>query len=341
MDEQELAAGEEVVVAVEPIEQTLDQTLRPKLLDDFIGQQELKDNLSIMIQAARQRGEPLEHILLYGNPGLGKTTLAYIIGREMGANVRIASGPVLERVGDLAAILSNLSAGDVLFIDEIHRLNKSVEEVLYPAMEEFALDVVIGKGPTARTLRIDLPRFTLIGATTRMSLLSSPLRDRFGVTHHLNFYETPEISSIVRRSANLLNLATGDASLGVIASRSRGTPRIANRLLRRVRDYAEVKTGGVVTPELAAEALSALHVDAEGLDAVDRRLLSAIIEKFSGGPVGLNSVAAAIQEDEATIEEVYEPYLIKTGFLERTPRGRMATKRSYEHLGINVPARLL
>lgn len=330
-----------VDAALEPVEQTLDQTLRPKLLDDFIGQQGLKDNLSIMIQAARQRNEPLEHILLYGNPGLGKTTLAHIIGREMGANVRMASGPVLERVGDLAAILSNLTAGDVLFIDEIHRLNKSVEEVLYPAMEDFALDVVIGKGPTARTMRIDLPRFTLIGATTRMSLLSSPLRDRFGVTHHLNFYETPEITSIARRSANLLNLAAGDAALGVIASRARGTPRIANRLLRRVRDYAEVKTGGVVTPALADEALQALHVDHLGLGALDRQLLAVIIEKFSGGPVGLNSVAAAIQEDEATIEEVYEPYLIKAGFLERTPRGRIATKAAYEHLGIRIPARLL
>lgn len=339
MEEVEITTDEEPLVAA--VEKTLDHTLRPTLLDDFIGQQELKENLSIMIQAARGRGESLEHILLYGNPGLGKTTLAYIIGREMGANVRIASGPVLERVGDLAAILSNLTAGDVLFIDEIHRLNKSVEEVLYPAMEDFALDVVIGKGPTARTLRIDLPRFTLIGATTRMSLLSSPLRDRFGVTHHLNFYETPEITAIARRSAHLLQLAAGDDALKVIASRARGTPRIANRLLRRVRDYAEVKTGGVVTTELAAEALGALNVDHVGLDATDRRLMLAIIEKFNGGPVGLNSVAASIQEDEATIEEVYEPYLIKIGFLERTPRGRVVTRQGYEHVGVNVPSRLL
>ncbi len=340
---EEIEVTEEAVseAAPEAIEQTLDQTLRPKLLDDFIGQQELKDNLGIMIQAARGRNEPLEHILLYGNPGLGKTTLAYIIGREMGANVKIAAGPVLERVGDLAAILSNLSAGDILFIDEIHRLNKSVEEVLYPAMEEYALDVVIGKGPTARTLRIDLPRFTLIGATTRMSLLSSPLRDRFGVTHHLNFYEPKEIGAIVRRSANLLNLASGDEALSVIAHRARGTPRIANRLLRRVRDYAEVKTGGVVTTSLAEEALTALKVDHRGLDATDRRLLTTIIERFGGGPVGVNSVAAAIQEDEETIEDVYEPYLIKAGFLERTPRGRMVTRLGYEHLGINVPSRLL
>lgn len=336
----ELALPSALDVPTTEVEKTLDHTLRPKLLDDFVGQQELKDHLSIMIQAARQRGEPLEHILLYGNPGLGKTTLAYIIGREMGANVRIASGPVLERVGDLAAILSNLTAGDVLFIDEIHRLNKSVEEVLYPAMEDYALDVVIGKGPTARTLRIDLPRFTLIGATTRMSLLSSPLRDRFGVTHHLSFYDTPDLTAIARRSANLLKLAAGDEALAVIAHRSRGTPRIANRLLRRVRDYAEVKTGGVVTKDLAAEALGALNVDHMGLDATDRRLLGAIIEKFNGGPVGVNSIAAAIQEDEATIEEVYEPYLIKLGFLERTPRGRVVTNAGYTHLNMNPPSSL-
>lgn len=339
MDEVNLQDSE--LAPTPPEDRTLDQTLRPRTLADFIGQEQLKTNLSIMIEAAKKRKEPLEHILFYGNPGLGKTTLAYIIAHEFGSSLRTVSGPMLERVGDIAAILTNLTPGDVLFIDEIHRLNRSVEEVLYPAMEEYALDLVIGKGPAARTLRIDLPKFTLVGATTKMSLLSSPLRDRFGVTHHLNFYEVDEISTIIKRSAVILDVPIEQGAIALIAARSRGTPRVANRLLRRTRDYADVKGQGIITKEIAEQALSSLNVDTVGLDETDRQLLMIIIEKFSGGPVGLGSLAAATQEDEPTIEEIYEPYLIKLGFLERTPRGRMATLCAYKHLGKELPQRLL
>lgn len=318
-------------------EQKLENTLRPSRLSDFIGQHELKTSLSIFIEAAKGRNEPIEHILLYGNPGLGKTTLAHIIGAEMGANVRITSGPALERVGDLAAILSNLQRGDVLFIDEIHRMNKSIEEVLYPAMEDFALDLVVGKGPSARTLRLSLEPFTVIGATTRLSLLSAPLRDRFGSTFHLNFYSDDDISRIISRSANILNVAIDDSSSMAIATRARRTPRIANRLLKRVRDYAQIKHDGAITPEGVRAALDMLAIDPLGLDSVDRHLLLTIIEKFQGGPVGLGTLAAATQEETETIEEIYEPFLLQLGFLERTPRGRMATARAFEHLGKSRP----
>ena len=310
--------------------------LRPSRLNDFIGQDELKTNLSIFIDAAKGRNEPLEHTLLYGNPGLGKTTLAHIIAAEMGANVRVTSGPALERVGDLAAILSNLEHGDVLFIDEIHRMNRTIEEVLYPAMEDFALDLIVGKGPTARTLRLTLEPFTIIGATTRLSLLSAPLRDRFGSTFHLDFYGDAHIANIITRSARILGIAIDDASAAVIATRARRTPRIANRLLKRVRDYVQIKHNGTITPEGAHAALDLLAIDPLGLDNVDRRLLTTIIDKFDGGPVGLGTLAAATQEETETIEEVYEPYLLQLGFLERTPRGRLATARAYEHLGRNA-----
>lgn len=330
---------------VEPKEKEEDKiiegSLRPKSLQEFVGQRDLKESLSIMMQAAQSRKEAIEHVLLYGNPGLGKTTLAYIIAHEMGADIRTTSGPAIERVGDLAAILTNLAAGDVLFIDEIHRMNKTIEEVLYPAMEEYALDLIIGKGPAARTLRLDLPRFTLIGATTKISLLSAPLRDRFGITYHLNFYEQEEIADIIARSAKILNMDIDRPAVMAIASRARRTPRVANRLLRRVRDYAQVKANGTMSKAIAEEALDHLHVDPYGLDEVDRRLLSTIIEKFNGGPVGLSSLAAATAEEQATIEEIYEPFLIQLGFLDRTPRGRTATALAYEHLGFKKPATLL
>jgi Holliday junction DNA helicase RuvB len=323
-----------VETTVQDDEQRAEAGLRPERLADFVGQKHLKENLGIFLEAAKQRGEPLEHLLLYGNPGLGKTTLAHIVGREMGANVRVTSGPALERVGDLAAILSNLGRGDVLFIDEIHRLNKSIEEVLYPAMEDFALDLVVGKGPSARTLRLALEPFTIIGATTRLSLLSAPLRDRFGTVFQFAFYEDDDMAQIVARSARILNVELDDDSARTIATRSRKTPRIANRLLRRVRDFAQVRHQGVITPLVANEALDLLNVDAFGLDVADRRILLAIIEKFQGGPVGLSTLAAATQEEVATIEEVYEPFLLQLGFLERTPRGRVATKRAYVHLDV-------
>jgi Holliday junction DNA helicase RuvB len=313
-------------------EQTFELSLRPKFLADFVGQEELKNNLNIFIGAAKKRGEPLEHILLYGNPGLGKTTLANVIGQEMGAQVRVTSGPALERVGDLAAILSNLKRGDVLFIDEIHRLNRQIEEVLYPAMEDYALDLVVGKGPSARTLRLGLERFTIIGATTRLSLLSSPLRDRFGATFHLNFYEDREIEKILTRSGNILGLKIDPETGAAIAHRSRRTPRIANRLLKRVRDYAEVNHDGELNQTIAEKALQMLSIDELGLDATDRHILKTLIDKFQGGPVGLQTLAAASQEEMETIEEIYEPFLLQLGFLERTPRGRLATKRAYEHL---------
>ncbi len=317
----------------EPEEQKLETTLRPHRLDDFVGQNDLKTNLSIFIDAAKGRNEPIEHMLLYGNPGLGKTTLAHIIGAEMGAQVRVTSGPALERVGDLAAILSNLSRGDILFIDEIHRMNHNIEEVLYPAMEDFALDLVVGKGPSARTLRLSLEPFTVIGATTRLSLLSAPLRDRFGSTFHLNFYSDDDIARIIVRSAAILQMNIDAASARAIAERARKTPRIANRLLKRVRDVAQIRHDGNISPEIAHEALTLLAIDPLGLDPVDRHLLLTLIEKFNGGPVGLGTLAAATQEETETIEEVYEPYLLQLGFLERTPRGRMATARAYEHLG--------
>lgn len=313
-------------------EQTFDIGLRPQSLVDFVGQNHLKDALSIFLSAAKERKEPLEHLLFYGNPGLGKTTLAFIIAREIGANIRITSGPALEHVGDLAAILSNLQHGDILFIDEIHRLNRSIEEVLYPAMEDYALDLVVGKGPSARTLRLGLEKFTIIGATTRLSLLSSPLRDRFGAVHHLTFYSDEEIGEIVKRSAGILAVDASKEVCEAIAKRARKTPRIANRLLKRVRDYAQVKHSGTINYEIANAALDLLRVDPLGLDATDRKLLYTIIETFAGGPVGLSTLAAATQEEMETIEEIYEPFLLQIGFLERTPRGRVATPRARTHL---------
>jgi Holliday junction DNA helicase RuvB len=313
--------------------------LRPRSLDEFVGQQALKDNLDVVIGAAKKRGEPLEHVLLYGNPGLGKTTLANIIAGEMGAQMRVTSGPALERVGDLAAILSNLGKGDVLFVDEIHRMNRTIEEVLYPAMEDYALDIIVGKGPTARTLRLSLEKFTIIGATTRLSLLSSPLRDRFGMTYHLNFYEHADIGRIIGRSAGLLGIQADADAIALLAERSRRTPRIANRLLKRVRDFAQVRADGRITRQVAEGALAMLNVDAHGLDDVDRRLLLTIIEKFQGGPVGLSTLAASTQEEIDTIEDVYEPFLLQLGFLARTPRGRVATDLAHRHLGFEPPRR--
>ena len=322
----------------EPEDKDFEQTLRPKKLTDYIGQGKVKDNLEIFLEAARRRGEPIEHVLLHGGPGLGKTTLAHIIANEVGVNIRVTSGPAIERAGDLAAILTNLKAGDILFIDEIHRLNKVIEEVLYPAMEDYALDIVIGKGPSARTLRLDLPKFTIIGATTRYNLLSSPLRDRFGMTYRLDFYQDDEIADILKRSAKILNIGLDKEAANKIASRSRKTPRIANRLLKRVRDYAEVKGDGAITSDLSDEALNKLEVDHLGLDEIDRRILHTIIEKFRGGPVGLNSISAWLSEEMDTVEEIYEPFLLQLGFLIRTPRGRVVTEAGYKHLGLTPPA---
>ncbi len=310
----------------------LETSLRPRSLDDFFGQQDLKKSLSIYIQAARERNEPLDHVLLHGYPGLGKTSLATIISYELNVNIRITSGPVIDRPGDLAAILTNLEPHDVLFIDEIHRLNPVVEEILYPAMEDFQLDIVIGQGPSARSIKLDLPRFTLIGATTRTSLLTPPLRDRFGVVFRLEFYKPDELKQIVLRSARILGVEIDDEGALEIAKRSRGTPRIANRLLRRVRDFAQVCADGKITRKVADEALTMMNVDQRGFDRMDRCILSTIIEKFDGGPIGLETLAAAICEDKDTLEDVYEPYLIQEGFLKRTPRGRVATRLAYEHL---------
>ncbi|MCC8016169.1 MAG: Holliday junction branch migration DNA helicase RuvB [Clostridiales bacterium] len=311
----------------------IENSLRPKQMQDYIGQSKVKENLEIYIQAARGRGEALDHVLLYGPPGLGKTTLAGIIANEMGVNIRITSGPAIEKQGDLAALLTNLQEGDVLFIDEIHRLNRSVEEVLYPAMEDRALDIIIGKGPSARSIRLDLPNFTLVGATTRAGQLSAPLRDRFGVIFRLELYSPQELATIVKRSAGILGIDIDDDGARQIASRSRGTPRIANRLLKRSRDFAQVKYNGVITDEAASDALSRMEIDELGLDAVDRRLLTAMIKNYNGGPVGLETIATAIGEEAVTIEDVYEPYLMQIGFLSRTPRGRCVSPPAYRHLG--------
>jgi Holliday junction DNA helicase RuvB len=311
----------------------IETSLRPRCLDDFVGQDTVKENLRIAIAAAKGRGEALDHVLLYGPPGLGKTCLAHIIATEMGSNIRVTSGPAIERTGDLAAILTNLHKQDVLFIDEIHRLNRAIEEILYPAMEDSALDIIIGKGPGAKSLRLSLPTFTLIGATTRFALLSPPLRDRFGVVYHLDFYDQASIESIVKRSAEILQIEADAEGLEEIARRARGTPRVANRLLKRVRDYAQVKADGSVTKVVALEALARLEIDPLGLDELDRKVLSTIIDKFSGGPVGLETIAASISEESDAIMDIYEPYLMQLGFLERTPRGRVATPLAYEHLG--------
>ena len=310
-------------------------SLRPKYFNEYIGQREAKDNLNIYIQATKQRGEALDHVLLYGPPGLGKTTLAGIIANELGVNFRITSGPAIEKAGDLASILTNLDEHDVLFIDEIHRLSRSVEEVLYSAMEDYALDIIIGKGPSARSVRIDLPKFTLVGATTRAGALAAPLRDRFGIVSRLEYYKQEELEFIVTRAADILNIGIEQAGASEIARRSRGTPRIANRLLKRVRDFAQVVGNGIITADIADEALKRLHVDKMGLDRIDRRVLKCIIENYDGGPVGIETIAAAVSEERDTIEDVYEPYLMQLGFLGRTPRGRVATKLAYDHLGIS------
>ena len=309
-------------------------SLRPRTLNEYIGQKKAKDNLSIFIQAAKMRNEPLDHVLLHGPPGLGKTTLAGIIANEMGVNMRITSGPTIEKPGDLAALLTNLQENDILFVDEIHRLNRSVEEILYPAMEDYAIDIIIGKGPSANSIRLDLPKFTLIGATTRSGQLSAPLRDRFGVTLRLELYSPEELQLIIKRSAEILKIEIDPEGAREIACRSRGTPRIANRLLRRVRDFAQVCADGIVTNAVADEALTRLDVDKLGLDALDRRMLRSIIEFYGGGPVGLDTLAATINEEAVTLEDVYEPYLLQQGFITRTPRGRCITKKAYEHLGI-------
>lgn len=318
-------------------DQDFDQALRPTSLEDFIGQTKLKSNLKIFIEAALKRKEPLDHLLFFGPPGLGKTTLAHILAREMGANLRSTSGPVLERAGDLAGILTNLEKGDVLFVDEIHRLSPVVEEYLYPAMEEYVIDIMIDKGPSARSVKINLPHFTLIGATTRSGLLTSPLRSRFGIVERINYYTEEELAQVVRRSSHLLKVEVEEAGAFEVARRSRGTPRVANRLLRRVRDFAQVKADGRVTREVAGRALEMLEVDEAGLDPMDKRILSYVLRECGGGPVGISSLSVGVGEEPDTLEEIYEPYLIQRGFLKRTPSGRMATRRAYEHLGVALP----
>ena len=313
--------------------------LRPRVLDDYIGQDRVRENLQVSIAAARQRSEALDHVLLYGPPGLGKTTLAYVIGNELGVPVKATSGPVLERPGDLAGILTELAEHDVLFIDEIHRMSATIEEILYPALEDYELDIMIGQGPGARSVKVPLQKFTLIGATTRAGLLTSPLRARFGIVHRLEFYADADLEEIVRRSARILNVPIDDAAASEISKRSRGTPRVANRLLRRVRDYAQVRASGTITLEVAHAALQLLEVDEHGFDEIDRKLLKTIIDKFGGGPVGVNTIAAAISEEKDAIEDIYEPYLIQIGFLDRTPRGRVATARAYGYFGLAAPGR--
>ncbi len=327
------------IITAEAMEEDVrtEYSLRPQTLDEYIGQEKARSNLKIYIQAAKERGEALDHVLFYGPPGLGKTTLAGIIANEMGVNMKVTSGPAIEKPGEMAAILNNLSEGDVLFVDEIHRLNRQVEEVLYPAMEDFAIDIVIGKGATARSIRLDLPHFTMVGATTRAGLLTAPLRDRFGVIHHLEFYTEEELRAIVLRSAQVLGVEIEPGGALELARRSRGTPRLANRLLKRVRDFAQVKYEGRITREIADFALDLLEVDRYGLDQMDRLILNTMIEKFTGGPVGLDTLAAAIGEDAGTIEDVYEPYLIKRGFINRTPRGRVVTELAFNHLGLFQP----
>lgn len=323
--------------AGEPLEERFDRAIRPKTLADYIGQPAVCEQMNIFVSAARMRKEPLDHTLIFGPPGLGKTTLANILANEMGVSLKTTSGPVLEKAGDLAALMTNLDAGDVLFIDEIHRLSPNIEEILYPAMEDYQLDIMIGEGPAARSIKLDLPPFTLVGATTRAGLLTSPLRDRFGIVQRLEFYGVKDLSIIVARSANILGVQLDAAGAHEIALRSRGTPRIANRLLRRVRDYADVKSDGIVTKEIADQALNMLNVDSSGFDHLDRRLLLAMIERFDGGPVGVDSLAAAISEERGTIEDVLEPYLIQQGFIMRTPRGRVVTNHAYRHFGLELP----
>ena len=321
-----------------PREDVIDRAIRPKTLDEYVGQQVVKEQMSIFLQAAKGRGEPLDHTLIFGPPGLGKTTLASIIAQEMGVSLKTTSGPVLEKAGDIAALMTNLEPGDVLFIDEIHRLSPLVEEILYPAMEDYQLDLMIGEGPAARSIKLDLPPFTLVGATTRAGLLTSPLRDRFGIVQRLEFYEVADLAHIIERSAHILQIGIDTKGAAEIARRSRGTPRIANRLLRRVRDYAQVKADGHITGEIADRALDMLSVDQKGFDHLDRRLLLAMIEKFDGGPVGVDSLAASISEERGTIEDVLEPYLIQQGYILRTPRGRMVTRNAYLHFGLPAPA---
>ena len=327
-----------IVTAARVEEDAQDEAgLRPRILDDYIGQDRIRENLQVSITAAKQRGEALDHVLLYGPPGLGKTTLAYVIGNELGVAVRATSGPVIEKPGDLAGILTDLGDRQVLFIDEIHRMSATIEEILYPALEDYELDIMVGQGPSARSMKVPLEKFTLIGATTRAGLLTSPLRARFGIVHRLEFYNEHDLEEIVRRSARILNISTDDTAAGEIARRSRGTPRIANRLLRRVRDYAQVRAGGTITLEVAHAALKMLEVDEHGFDEVDRKLLRTIIDKFGGGPVGIGSIAAAISEEKDAIEDIYEPFLIQIGFLDRTPRGRVATARAYKYFGLDMP----